>query len=125
VWHVRFTPKSGHVQWTSPCLFYTLKRQERRAGGGYGSQRPTMSSVDHRELHEKIALIETDIEGLTEALDRCRKAMLLAKVAIAAGALWILAVLVGVSRLDTTPNRLPTNPSAILRSGSACSDGNL
>ena len=39
-----------------------------------------------RELSDQIARIEADIEQLADSLDRCRKAMLLSKVAIAAGA---------------------------------------
>jgi hypothetical protein len=47
------------------------------------------------DLHDQIARLESDIEQLAESLDRCRKAMLFSKVAIAAGVIWILACLFG------------------------------
>jgi hypothetical protein len=37
------------------------------------------------DLHDQIARLEADIEHFAEGLDRCRKAVLLSKVAIAAG----------------------------------------
>ena len=37
------------------------------------------------DLRDQIERLESDIEQLAELLDRCRKAMALAKVAIAAG----------------------------------------
>jgi hypothetical protein len=48
------------------------------------------------DLHDQIARLEADIEQLAETLDGCRKAMLLSKVAIAAGGIWIAAYLLGV-----------------------------
>jgi hypothetical protein len=54
------------------------------------------------DLHDKITRIEADIEKLAETLENCRKAILLSKVAIAAGGLWILAYLLGVIRFDPT-----------------------
>src|SRR5262245_52623588 len=47
------------------------------------------------DLHDQIALIECDIEQLAKTLDGCRKAMLLSKVAITAGGIWIFAYLLG------------------------------
>jgi dihydrodipicolinate synthase/N-acetylneuraminate lyase len=47
------------------------------------------------DLHDQIAQLESDIEQLAETLERCRKAMLFAKVVISAGAIWLLAFLVG------------------------------
>jgi hypothetical protein len=47
------------------------------------------------DLRDQIARIEADIEQLAECLDRCRKAMPFAKLAIAAGGLLILAYFVG------------------------------
>ena len=52
------------------------------------------------DLSDQIARIEGDIEQLAETLDRCRKAMLLAKVAIAAGAIWVLAYFLGAIRFE-------------------------
>ena len=49
------------------------------------------------DLHDQIARIEADIEQLGEGLDRCRKAMLFAKLAIAAGGILILAYFLGTT----------------------------
>jgi hypothetical protein len=49
---------------------------------------------------DQIARIESDIEQLAEGLDRCRKAMALSKVAIAAGGVWILAYFLGAIGSD-------------------------
>ncbi|MGB8059785.1 MAG: hypothetical protein WCF75_24615 [Pseudolabrys sp.] len=54
------------------------------------------------DLHEQIAQIESDIEQLAQTLEKCRKAILFSKVAIGAGAIWILAYLVGAIRFDPT-----------------------
>jgi biotin transporter BioY len=51
--------------------------------------------------HDQIASLEADIEQLAEGLERCRKAMLLSKVAIGAGGICILAYFLGI-RLDPT-----------------------
>jgi len=42
---------------------------------------------------EDIALVETRIEELTEAIERCRKISLAAKTSIAAGIIWAAAML--------------------------------
>jgi hypothetical protein len=52
------------------------------------------------DLRDKIVRLEADIEGLAQTLDRCRRVMLFAKVAIAAGGIWILAYAIGVIRFD-------------------------
>ena len=52
------------------------------------------------DLRDQIAGIETDIDELAKTLDGCRKAMLLSKVAVAAGGIWILAYLLGAMRFD-------------------------
>jgi hypothetical protein len=53
------------------------------------------------DLRDQIARLESDIEQLAEGLERCRKAMLLSKVAIGAGEIFILAYFLGI-RLDPT-----------------------
>ena len=50
--------------------------------------------------HEQIARLEAQIETLAETVESCRKIMLVAKVAIAGGALLILAMIVGMVRPD-------------------------
>jgi len=51
---------------------------------------------------DQIAHIESDIELLAEGLDRCRKAMLLSKVVIAAGGPLLLAYFLGAIGFDPT-----------------------
>jgi hypothetical protein len=47
------------------------------------------------DLRDQITQLEADIEQLAETLERCRKAMLLSKLSIGVGAVWMLAYLVG------------------------------
>jgi hypothetical protein len=54
------------------------------------------------DLRDQIERIELDIEHLAKTLDGCRKAMLLSKVAIAAGGIWILAYFIGAIGFDPT-----------------------
>ena len=53
-------------------------------------------------LSDQIARVESDIEQLAKTLDGCRKLMLLSKVAIAGGGVWMLAYFLGPIRLDPT-----------------------
>jgi hypothetical protein len=50
--------------------------------------------------HEQIAQLEAQIEALAETVESCRKIMLVAKVAIAGGALLVLAMMLGAIRTD-------------------------
>jgi hypothetical protein len=50
---------------------------------------------DDDGAHDQIAQLEAQIEELAATVESCRKIMLLAKVAIAGGALLIIAMLVG------------------------------
>jgi len=54
------------------------------------------------DLSDQISRIESDIERLAKTLDGCRKAILLSKVAIAAGGMWMLAYFLGAIRFDPT-----------------------
>jgi len=54
------------------------------------------------DVHDQISRIESDIDQLAKTLDRCRKAMLLSKVSIAAGGIWILGYVLGAIRFDPT-----------------------
>ena len=53
---------------------------------------------DDGDLHEQILHIEAHIEELTDIIERCRKIILISKVAIAAGGILILAIVVGALR---------------------------
>ena len=52
--------------------------------------------MDDDDLRNEIALLEARSEALTESIERCRKISLTAKLTIAAGAIWIVLVLLGV-----------------------------
>jgi hypothetical protein len=60
-----------------------------------------MSTADDH-LSYQIAQLEAEIEQVADTLERCRKAMLFSKVAMGAGAIWILAYLVGAVGLVPT-----------------------
>ena len=47
------------------------------------------------DLREQILQVEADLEELTDAVDRCRKIILISKAIIAAGATLILAIALG------------------------------
>src|SRR5215475_10245851 len=47
------------------------------------------------DLRDQISRIEADIEEHAKTLNGCRKAMLLSKMAIAAGGIWLSACLLG------------------------------
>lgn len=50
---------------------------------------------DRDNLRDEIARLELQIETLAESIERCRKLDLAAKVAIAGGAVWLLATVLG------------------------------
>jgi hypothetical protein len=52
--------------------------------------------MDDDDFRDEIAQLETRSEALTESIERCRKISLAAKLAIAAGAIWIVLVPLGV-----------------------------
>jgi hypothetical protein len=54
--------------------------------------------IDDGDPHEQIARLEAQIEAQAETVESCRKIMLVAKVAIAGGALLILAMILGLLR---------------------------
>jgi hypothetical protein len=60
-----------------------------------GPIRATVGGMDSDDIHADIARIEARIEELGEAIERCRKLALAAKIAIAAGAAWIVLTLAG------------------------------
>ncbi|MEA2988802.1 MAG: hypothetical protein QOG83_1513 [Alphaproteobacteria bacterium] len=54
------------------------------------------------DLREQISRLEAQIEELATAIERCRKIELVSKIAIAAGAVMVLAVVLGAVRFDPT-----------------------
>ena len=54
------------------------------------------------DLREEIARLETEIEDRTEAINRCRKVILLSKFAAGAGALVFLLLLLGIAPPNAT-----------------------
>jgi len=57
---------------------------------------------DDGDLHEQILHTEARIEELTDIIERCRKIILISKVAIAAGGILILAIIIGAVGFDPT-----------------------
>jgi hypothetical protein len=52
------------------------------------------------DLRDQILRLEAHIEELTEVIEKCRKAILISKVAIAAGGIWLSAFTLGAIRFD-------------------------
>jgi urea transporter len=59
-----------------------------------------MSRMSEADPHEQIAQLEAQIEALAETLEGCRKIMLVARIAMAGGALLVLAMMLGTIRAD-------------------------
>jgi hypothetical protein len=57
------------------------------------------------DLREQILQVEADLEELTDAVDRCRKIILISKAIIAAGATLILAIALGGVGFDPAVRR--------------------
>jgi hypothetical protein len=49
---------------------------------------------------DQIAHLESRVEELAEAIERCRKIRLISRIAIAAGGVWMLAATIGVLEFD-------------------------
>ena len=52
------------------------------------------------DLRDQILRLETHIEELTEVIERCRKIILVSKIAIAAGGVWLLVFTLGAITFD-------------------------
>jgi hypothetical protein len=53
------------------------------------------------DLHDQIEELEAQLEALSEIADGCRKWIWLAKVVLAAGAIWLLAGAIGILRSES------------------------
>jgi len=53
------------------------------------------------DLHDQISSLEAHIDELTGAIESCRKLILVSKIAIAAGGIWLLALTFGAIRFDS------------------------
>jgi hypothetical protein len=80
--NVVFAPNGPTLSFFSPI--------SRRPHPGYARR------MDGDDIHDDIARIEARIEELGEAIERCRKLALAAKIAIGAGAAWIVLTLTWV-----------------------------
>jgi hypothetical protein len=56
--------------------------------------------IEDGDPRDQIARLEAHVEGLAEALARCRKIKLASQIAIAGGGLWIVAVTTGIIGFD-------------------------
>ncbi len=79
--------------------------QRRNAGTtvpDYASLHPGYDAkmTDDADPREEIAELEARIDELAESIERCRKFILAAKIAIALGALALLALLIGALSFD-------------------------
>ena len=57
---------------------------------------------DDQHLRGQILHVEARLEDLTHVVERCRKIILISKAAVAAGAILILAIVIGAVRFDPT-----------------------
>jgi hypothetical protein len=58
--------------------------------------------MDDEDPRREIARLEEHLESLTDKMENCRKFILAARVALAAGALVLIAMLFGAIRADLT-----------------------
>jgi hypothetical protein len=56
--------------------------------------------MDDGDRHEDISRLEAEIEDLADTAERCRKIILVSKLAIACGAILLLALLVRAIKFD-------------------------
>ncbi len=67
---------------------------------------------DDDDPHERIALLEAQIEALAASLNRCRWLILLSQASMIGGALWMLAVALGA--MQFTPAAMLCSIAAVI-----------
>src|SRR2546423_922606 len=67
---------------------------------GQGILQPDILHVAEPDPRDEISHLETHIDALAQDLERCRKAIQIAKLAIAAGGLWLLVTTFGAVRFN-------------------------
>ena len=70
------------------------------AAADFASEPARDIRLEHGDPRELIARLEARIDDLAEVMERCRKIILAAKVAIACGGIWMLAAVFGAVGLD-------------------------
>src|SRR5262249_44822645 len=63
------------------------------------------SRMSDGNLRIEILRLESEIEELTEVIERCRKVILISKVTFAAGAVWLLTLTTGIIRRGCSYDR--------------------
>lgn len=58
--------------------------------------------MEDDDPREEIERLEAQIDGLTAKLESCRKFILVSRIAVAAGAVLLVALLLGIIRFDVT-----------------------
>ena len=99
----RFDVPSRLMQLIQPLLTNSHSVVSATAPTRRLAKRTTLSLLIHMtdgNLHDQITRLEADIEDLTELVERCRKIILISKISIAAGGIWLLAITLGAIRFD-------------------------
>jgi hypothetical protein len=56
--------------------------------------------MDNGNLQDQILRLEAEIDELTEVMESCRKVILVSKIAISVGGIWLSAFMFGAIRFD-------------------------
>lgn len=52
--------------------------------------------TDHADPRDEIVRLESRLDELADAMERCRKIRLMSRISVVAGGIWLLAVVIGV-----------------------------
>ena len=81
-----------------PQIRTTVPQQTNRTNGHW----PPPGDEPEPHPHDEIARLEAEIEEKSEAIERCRKVILVSKIAAAAGGLAIILLLLGIIPSNAT-----------------------